>query len=85
MRIELRDARVTVRGRFHADGSVLRETVSSGSAFDVDLAIEADAPDETLEKLVRVAHRGCFAEASLLQPIELHRTDTINGKRVTRP
>jgi len=86
MKLTISDARVNVRAQFAAGGSVLAETVSSSSAFAIDLIIESDGQRDKLEHLVRVAHASCFAEATLTKAVPLTVTNTINGQSyVQRP
>lgn len=60
---------------------MLRGDRSSSSAFEIELFVESQAPNDVVQDLVRTAHAGCFAEASLIQPVPLTIQNTVNGKR----
>jgi hypothetical protein len=83
--VTLKDARASVNGTFTSEGSVLQGTVRAHSAFAVELWIDSDAPREELEKLVRVAHANCYAEATLVQPVRLEVVNHINGETYPLP
>jgi hypothetical protein len=82
LKLSINDIVVTVHSRFAAEGSVLRETIETTASFEIGLRIDSDEPVDKLEKLVRVAHSGCFAEAALSGSAPIRFTNTINGRAV---
>ncbi|HXP94170.1 MAG TPA: hypothetical protein VN905_11945 [Candidatus Binatia bacterium] len=82
LKLAVKDIVVMVHARFAAEGSVLRETIETSASFEIGLTIESDEPPDKLEKLVRVAHSGCYAEAALRGKAPIRFINTINGRAV---
>ena len=76
-------ARVKVKAHFWQQGSVLAGTVQTGcDGFEMDLDIKSSASAEEIVRLVRVAENGCFVMHTLLNPVPVKRTVSLNGERL---
>ncbi len=80
MKIEVKNAKVSVRFRKLLGGSVLKGTVfNKWDGVDTHLTLESDAPPEKLAHLIRNAKAGCFAEGLITQSVPLNSTVEVNG------
>ncbi len=80
MKIEVKNAKVSVRFRKLLGGSVLKGTVfNKWDGVDTHLTLESDAPPEKLAHLIRNAKAGCFAEGLITQSVPLKSTIEVNG------
>jgi len=62
------------------EGSVLRETVHSGArGCRTLLRIDSPEPVEVIDRIVRLAKRGCFAEQMIQTAVPLTSAYVING------
>lgn len=81
MKLEVKDANVTVRFRKLLGGSVLKGTVfCEWESVDTHLSVESDEPVEKLAHLIRNAKAGCFAEGLITQSVPLNSTIEVNGE-----
>ena len=65
----------------YVDGSVLAGTITSGvDEFRTHLIVDSPAPQESIERIIRMAKRGCYAEQLVKNPIALTSTYTVNGR-----
>ena len=65
----------------YLSGSVLAGTVEGGvSEVRSDFDVESDGPEEELLRVVRLAKRGCFAEALVKNPVPMRSTVKLNGR-----
>ena len=83
-KIVIDSARVHVEMDYYLSGSVLAGTVTSGvtevrSEFDVT----ADADEEDIAYVIRLAKRGCFAERLVETAVPIKSTLRLNGKEAT--
>jgi hypothetical protein len=86
MKLEIKDAKCTVRFRKTLGGSVLKGTVfNTWQGVDTHLMVESDAPPEKLAHLIRNAKAGCFAESLITQAVPLNSTIEVNGQPFTIP
>ena len=73
-------ARVFVTAKFKSEGSVLAETVrAAGLGFATRLEIESRAPAEKVAAVVRNAENGCYVLQTILNPVPVERSFTLNG------
>ena len=82
--LSIKGARVRVEMDYQLSGSVLAGTVEAGvnevrSAFEVD----SDEADEDILNIVRLAKRGCFAEALVQTAVPIRSTLRLNGDDAT--
>ena len=81
MKLEVKDAKCTVRLRKTLGGSVLKGTVfNTWQSVDTHLMVESDAPPDRLAHLIKNAKAGCFAEGLVTQAVQLNSTVEVNGK-----
>ena len=81
MKLEVKDAKCTVRFRKTLGGSVLKGTVfNTWQSVDTHLIVESDAPPDKLAHLIKNAKAGCFAEGLITQAVPLNSTVEVNGK-----
>jgi len=65
---------------FFLEGSVLRGTVSSGAkSCRTRLRIDSPEPEEVIERIVRLAKQGCFAEQMVQTAVPLTSSYVLNG------
>jgi len=80
MKTKISKARVFVKARFKSEGSVLAETVKAmGVGFETRLEIESEEPAERVAAVVRNAENGCYVMQTILHPVPIERTFTLNG------
>ena len=81
MKLDITDAKCTVRFRKTVGGSVLKGTVfNTWQGVDTHLIITSDAPAEKLAHLIKNAKAGCFAEGLITQAVPLNSTIEVNGQ-----
>jgi uncharacterized OsmC-like protein len=81
---QVRSASVKVELDLYLGGSVLAGTVTAGArAIRSHLVIESPEPPAEIERLVRLAKQGCFAEQMLKKATPIVSTYTINGQPAT--
>jgi hypothetical protein len=62
------------------EGSVLRGTVHSGARnCRTSLRIDSPEPEDVIERIVRLAKQGCFAEQMVQTAVPLTSTYILNG------
>ena len=65
---------------FLLEGSVLRGTVNSGAReCRTRLYIDSPEPEEVIERIVRLAKQGCFAEQMVQTVVPLTSSYVLNG------
>jgi hypothetical protein len=80
MKTRIDKARVFVTAKFRSEGSVLAETVRAASAgFETRLEIESAETKSKIAAVVRNAENGCYVLQTILQPVPVERTFTLNG------
>lgn len=80
MGIELKRLKLTVEGDMDFRGTmgVDKETPVGFQAIRVNVEIDADAPEDRLERLVQRAERYCVVSATLKNPPAVEMSTTIN-------
>jgi hypothetical protein len=82
MKIEIRDLRIKVDAQYHRAGSILAGTASAGAdTVAMEAIFNADAPEEKLRELVRMAEASCYTAGALREPVPLALSATINGEQ----
>lgn len=80
LRKTINRAECEVEFDFFLEGSVLRGTVSSGAReCRTRLHIDSPEPPEVIERIVRLAKQGCFAEQLVQNAVPLASTYVLNG------
>ena len=81
MKMEVKNAKCSVRFRKFLGGSVLKGTVyNRWDGVDTHLSVECDAPPEKIAHLLKNAKAGCFAEGLITQAVPLTSTIEVNGR-----
>lgn len=80
-KLRIDDVRMRITTRFHIEGSVLADTLQSRPLqFDTRVEIDSPEPPERIASLLRTAENSCYVVQSLLQPVHIHRSFTLNGQ-----
>jgi organic hydroperoxide reductase OsmC/OhrA len=83
MKVAIRNARMHVRTKFEAHGSVLAQTVSSScQGVTYRLEVESDESPERIAGLIRNAENGCFAMSAIKEPVEVRGELLLNGNAI---
>ena len=83
-KIVIDSARVHVEMDYYLSGSVLAGTVSSGvTEVRSDFDVTADADEQDIAYVIRLAKRGCFAERLVETAVPIKSTLRLNGKEAT--
>ena len=81
MKLQVDDVRVHVTTRFHIEGSALAGTMQSRvHEFDCRVTVSSPEPPEKIANLVRLGERTCFVMQSLLSPVRVNSSATLNGR-----
>jgi organic hydroperoxide reductase OsmC/OhrA len=81
MKINVKKARVHVTAHFHAEGSVLGQSIEGGcEGFETRLEVESDEPPERLAGLIRNAENGCYVMQTIRHPVPVQTEVLVNGK-----
>jgi organic hydroperoxide reductase OsmC/OhrA len=74
---------VNVIAAFYEEGSVLRgDKHGECRGFEIEVSLDSDAPLETIQEMIELAHQMCFTEAAITQAIEVQFTHKLNGKEI---
>ena len=80
MKTKIDKARVFVTAKFKSEGSVLAETVRAASpGCATRLEIQSTEPAEKIAAVVRNAENGCYVLQTILNPVPVERSFTLNG------
>jgi len=72
---------VHVATRFHIEGSALAGTIRSHPLeFDSRVTVTSPEPPEKITHLVRVSENSCYVMQSLLTPVKVNSSATLNGQ-----
>jgi hypothetical protein len=70
-----------VATRFHIEGSALAGTIRSHPLeFDSRVTVASPEPPEKIAHLVRIGENSCYVLQSLLTPVKVNTTATLNGQ-----
>jgi uncharacterized OsmC-like protein len=70
----------------HIDGSVLKGDVqASVTEFRIHIRLESPEPDEEIARVIRLAKRGCYAEALVQTAVPMVSTCEVNGRELQVP
>jgi len=73
--------RVKVRGKYFAEGSVLRGSRRAlADSIVVEVALDSDEPPERVVQLIKEAEAGCYTIGALRNPSPVDLLATLNGK-----
>ena len=80
MKVSFKKASVHVTAHFHAEGSVLGQTIQGASkGFETRLEVESDEPPERLAGLIRNAENGCYIMQTIRHPVPVETAVHVNG------
>jgi hypothetical protein len=80
LKLQLEDIRVHVTTRFHIEGSALAGTLKSQAlVFDSRVTVKSPEPPEKIARLIRVGENSCYVLQSLLHPVTVNSSVTLNG------
>ncbi len=81
LKLQVDDVRVHVTTRFHIEGSALAGTMQSRvHEFDCRVTVSSPEPAEKIAKLIRLGEDTCFVMQSLLNPVKVNSSATLNGR-----
>lgn len=80
LKVNIRRARCTVKAHWTSEGSVFAGTIRS-TCHGVETHLELESDDEAarVAALIRNAEGGCYAQATLQQPVKVVGTVSLNG------
>ena len=79
-KLNLKSIRLKQVTRFFMKGSALQGTLRGGSlGLETHIEIESDEPPEKIRHLVRMGEQTCFTLQSLIHPVPVQTTVTLNG------
>lgn len=79
LKIETRELTVTCRAHWEALADPVMPYAARPVGFEIDIALDSDAPEERVRALIEGARRACFVEATLAQKNELRHTLRLNA------
>lgn len=82
LKVEFSAARCHVKGHWTSEGSVFAGTIAATChGVETHLEIESDDDPARVAAMVRNARQGCYAEATVSQPVPITGTVALNGER----
>ena len=73
-------ATITQTTKFYREGSALAGTLEGGPVGLVTTVnIESEEPVERVQRLVQLAEASCFAQQSLIRPMDVRTVAKLNG------
>jgi len=80
-RIQIRNVKLEQVTRFYMKGSALTGTMRGGPlGLETVVHVESDEPPERVRTLIRMGEQTCFTLQSLIQPVPVRTTVTLNGR-----
>ena len=81
MNIPITRARVHVTARFSREGSVLAHTIQT-QCDGIETRLEVESPEEPtrVAAVLRNAEDGCYVMQSLIKPVPVQTSVTLNGQ-----
>ena len=81
LKIPFAKAKVSQETHFYREGSALAGTIVGGAVEVVTAVdVESSEPPDRIAHLVRLAQASCFTIQSLIKPVEVKATATLNGE-----
>ncbi len=72
---------IELKGYFDQRGKLQLDDSSSGARRLVyEVALDSDAPEETVKEMLRAVERGCHARNTFADPVEVRATVKLNGR-----
>lgn len=79
MKIDMRDLTVRCRAHWEAVPDPVVPYAARPKGFEIDIALDSDAPQERVRDLIDGARRACFVEATLAQKNDVRHTLRLNA------
>ena len=81
LKLQIDDIHAHVTTRFHIEGSALAGTMKSRvHEFDCRVTVASPEPPEKIANLIRLGEDTCFVMQSLLTPVKVNSSTTLNGR-----
>ena len=81
LKLRLDDVRLHVTTRFRIEGSALAGTIRSQALeFDSQVTVSSPEPPEKITHLLRISEQSCYVMQSLLHPVRVNTSATLNGQ-----
>jgi uncharacterized OsmC-like protein len=79
MKIDMQDLSVCCRAHWEAIPDPVVPYAARPKSFEIDIALDSDAPEERVRALIEGAKRACFVEATLAQKNDIRHTLRLNA------
>ncbi|MPZ12931.1 MAG: hypothetical protein GEU73_00630 [Chloroflexi bacterium] len=80
LKIEYRNARIKVDGRFFREGSILAGTARAVcDSVTTEVHLESDEPPVRVAELIRMAEASCYTIAAIRNAAPVSLVSTLNG------
>jgi len=80
-KLNVKSIRLKQITRFFMKGSALQGTLRGGAiGLETQIEVESDEPPEKIRHLIRMGEQTCFTLQSLLSPVPVKTSVTVNGK-----
>ena len=79
MKVDMRDLSVCCRAHWEAVPDPVVPYAARPRGFEIDIALDSDAPEERVRDLIDGARRACFVEATLAQKNDIRHTLRLNA------
>lgn len=80
-RLTVKSIRLRQVTRFFMKGSALAGTLRGGSlGLESEIGVESDEPAEKIWHLIKMGEQTCFTLQSLINPVPVKTTATLNGR-----
>jgi hypothetical protein len=82
-KVEIKSVKGWIKLNITMTGSVLQETIDTGaSSVETKFEVESDAEAKDVERILRLARKGCWARQMVAKPIPFDDTLVLNGKSI---
>ena len=82
-KLAIRNEKVTVTAHFLESGSILKgDKQGEAQRFEIEMAMDSDEDEVAIIELMRMAHRMCFAEATVANEVGIELGHRLNGEVV---
>lgn len=79
-KLNVKSIRLKQTTRFFMKGSALAGTLRGGAlGLESEIAVESDEPEEKVRHLIKMGEQTCFTLQSLINPVLVTTTATLNG------
>jgi hypothetical protein len=78
--LNIKSIRLKQTTRFFMKGSALAGTLRGGAlGLESAIEVESDEPEEKIRHLIKMGEQTCFTLQSLINPVPVRTTATLNG------